>query len=137
MTTIINLEVGIIPICYGQNILADEMYFDNPIVHALVTIYNPWNMEEVISSLTMPSKPVLLTRQVNCLKYNQYDMTGYVVHRRYSIENGHVTEHQVESPFKRNFDIMKTMTCPNIRPDSFIEDELHQDNPCHIQIESH
>lgn len=107
MTTCIDLESGIKPIHYGQNIVADEMYFENPIVYALAIISNPWDMEEVINTLRMPSKPSLLTRQVNWLKYNRYDKSGHVAHRSYTIRDHRVVECMIESPFKDNFHVME------------------------------
>ncbi len=117
---IVHLEDGIRPIYYGKYIVADEMYFDNPIVQALATLNNPWNMQDVISALTLSCRPTLLTRQVNCLKYNYYDQIGYICHRLFTIENEHLTQRIISSPFKSNFTDNK-----QTRPDSFIESDIN------------
>jgi hypothetical protein len=55
-------------------------------------------MREVIASLNAEFQPLILTRQVNFDKYEEYDRRGWIKHRRYSLSGMRIVEQDIRSP---------------------------------------
>ena len=64
-------------------------YFDTLVAAAIYKIRNPWDMRQVIASITQPQmSPPMLCRQMRCDKFDQYDKRGLVLHKQVSISDG-------------------------------------------------
>ena len=90
----------------GDRVHTEEMckeyvvYCDNPILHVIISIKNPFDMQYVMGLLKSGYPPPILCRQTNVGLFNMYDTKNLVVHELFTInDDGNIIKKKINSPY--------------------------------------
>jgi len=96
-------------------------YFDTLVAAAIYKIRNPWDMRQVIASITQPQmSPPMLCRQTRCDKFDQYDKRGLVLHKQVSISDGKPVAKKIKSPYNKSTNAKDNAKLYRPMPDDFL-----------------